>query len=339
LDTLSQFIGKESWRAFRTDKKSSRFHFKINEFKKSSYDIFGFFLALIIIGIIGNRSKEVVINVSDFSLSSKVLSNEYPNSVVFDFNIPNDIDADSLFIQQYWDVTKTISISKGQKKATGIYYFPGYFKAKLLVNNKSVQEHDLFLKSNGWLGLVEYNPVPKYFIPELKKNTGIYVPRNIEEEIIHSELPLFTSYHFVDDIVNVSGDNFTLKATIQNRFDEKWAICHSLRIFFIGKDGAMIIPFSKIGCSSDNNIMLNDVYLNGKENDLSALSADFTDPTDLSIKVRQKVVDISINGKHVYSLHYQAPMGELVGLRFKFLGLGEVIDFKIYNDQSEEVIL
>ena len=93
-----------------------------------------------------------------------------------------------------------------------------------------------------------------------------------------------------------------------------------------------MIPFSKIGCSSQNNIKLNDIFLKGTENDLSQLSADFTQPTQVKIEVKEKMLTIFIAGKKKYSLRYNDSMGDLVGLRFKFLGLGQVMDYKLFDE-------
>ncbi|MEQ8906972.1 hypothetical protein [Ekhidna sp.] len=335
LDALSQFVGKENWRAFKMADPIKRK--KEKPPRKSIYVTIGFILAIISISLVGNKRPEVVINASEFSFSSKVLSKEYPNSVVFDFKIPSDLRSDSLHIQQYWDPTKTIAVQKDQTQATGIYYFPGYFRAKLMVDGKEAQAHDLFLKSEGWLGLIEYAPTPKYFVPEID-GTALSFPEEIKKEIIAREKPVVSSFHFIDDLGRVSGDNFSFSATVKNVFDDRWAVCQAMSIYFIGSTGAMIIPFSKIGCSSDNNLMLNDTYLRGKEHDLSPLSADFTDPVELSIQVEKKQVSILIGGKEVYTEAYKESMGKLVGARIKFKGLGEVLDFKL-KDQNGELVL
>ncbi|MEO9483019.1 MAG: hypothetical protein ABJG47_06215 [Ekhidna sp.] len=338
LDALSRFVEKVNWREFKlagiTQKPQAR-----KKPRKSIYVTAGFVLALIMISLIGNRRPEVVINASEFTFKSRVLSTEYPNSVVFDFTVPSTLRVDSLTIQQYWDPTKTIHISKEQTQATGIYYFPGYFKAKLLADGQLALSHDLFLKSNGWLGLVEYDPVPKYFEPLLSGPSAIAFPQEIISEVENSDDPIESSFHLIDDFGDISGDNFNFSCTIQNTFGDRWAVCQLVRIYFIGTSGAMIIPFSKIGCASDNNLMLNDVYLRGKKNDLSALSADFTDPVDLAIKVENKRLTVSINSKEVYSETYNDTMGKLVGLRFKFKGLGEVLDHEITDLNNNRIEL
>jgi hypothetical protein len=99
----------------------------------------------------------------------------------------------------------------------------------------------------------------------------------------------------------------------------------------------MIIPFSKLGCVSNNNILLNDVYLSGKKHDLSAFGADFTDFTSVQILNEDKLISIFINDEKVYSNTYSDTMGKLVGLRFKFLGLGEVESFELYDQNNLSV--
>ncbi|MEL7001451.1 MAG: hypothetical protein AAFN93_01820 [Bacteroidota bacterium] len=338
LDTLSRFIGKENWRVFKLSRKAKK-SWSFKKPHKSLYVIAGFVIALVTISLISNRRPALVIDSSEFSFSSKVLSFEYPNSVVFDFAIPDKLEVDSLKIQQYWDPRRTINISKDQTTATGIYYYPGYFQARLLVDGQIAKEHDLFLKSNGWLGLVEYSPVPKYFKPEHVGQSGLKFPADISKEVQSLDEPITSTFHFIDDLGDVSGDDFTFSTTIQTSFDDRWAVCQRLRIFFLGSDGALIIPFSKIGCSSENSIMLNDVFLNGKENDLSALSADFSEPVDISIVVKDKLLEVAINNTNVYTLSYNDTMGKLVGFRYKFEGLGEVLNYQLHDQNNSPIEL
>lgn len=337
LDALSQFVGKENWRAFKLSKKR---HFVASRpLRKSAYVSIGFVLAILIIFLVGSKRPGIMVNSSAFSFSSHALSDEFPNSVVFDFELPQDLKTDSLYVQQSWDPTKTVHIEKTQKQATAIYFFPGYFRAKLMVHGKAALEHDLFLKSQGWLGTIEYEPVPKYFEPEKPGNSRLSSPVEIAREVVQSDAPLTSVFHYVDDLGEVSGDHFSFAATFQNKFDDRWAVCQAMRIYFLGTKGAMIIPFSKTGCASDNNLMLNDLYLGGKKHDLSPLSADFANPVDIHIVVVNKQVKIALNQQVAYENTYTQTLGRLVGLRFKFKGLGEVSNIELWDRNSQSIKL
>lgn len=338
LDTLSQFIGHENWRSFKYSNPAKRKSFNSNIPRKSLYVTAGFFIALITIVLISNMPSDDLKIYDSITFSSRALTNSYPNSVVFDFDL-NNITTDSIHIQQYWDVTKTVVINKEQTQATGIYYFPGYFRAKLMIDGKAVKEHDLFLRSNGWLGTIEYDPVPTYFDPISSKDAILSYPIELTQEIESSKEPLTSVFQYVDDLGNISGDNFSLTASIRTTFNKSWGICQYSRVYILGTSGAMIIPFSKMGCSSDNFLMLNDVSKRGKENDLSAFSADLSSFTDVKIVVIDRMATISINGSEVYKTSYEKSMGNLVGLRFKFLGLGEVRSFSLLDQVNNEIEL
>ena len=339
LDALSRFLGFENWRAFKFAEPVGPTSLKEGLSHKFIYGTIGFFAAFIVVLLIANRPVSPPPPLPEgITFSSRSVTNTYPNSVVFDFDLKS-VQSDSLQIQQYWDPTKTISIKKDQKQATGIYYFPGYFEAKLMVNGEAIRKHDLFLRSNGWLGTIEYEPIPKYFTPQSNLDKKLHSPTSIENEISNSKEPLVIAYHYINDLGNVSGDDFHLKANIRTAYDDKWAVCQSSRIYIIGTDGAMIIPFSKPGCSSNNNLMLNDLYLNGKEHDLSAFGADFSDFTAVEIINEQKKLSILIDGEEVFSSSYAQSMGRFVGLRFKFLGMGEVASFELLDQNGEAVVL
>ncbi|MEQ8583082.1 MAG: hypothetical protein RIC30_10895 [Marinoscillum sp.] len=337
LDTLSQFCGYENWRDFKQN--SSRKIKKQSHFpKKSLYVTAGFLLALLTVVLIGNKRPGAEELPEGITFSSRTLARTYPNSVVFDLDLQG-VQSDHIHIQQYWDPTRTISISDDQQQATGIYYFPGYFRAKLLIDDEVVASHDLFLKSNGWIGTVEYTPVPKYFRLGMSDQKELFYPEEIGTEVKGSKDPLMTVYHFVDDLGEVSGDHFTLKATLRNTYDDQWAVCQSVGVYVLGTKGAMIIPFSRVGCSSDNNLMLNDVFLSGKANDLSAFGVDLSDFTEVAIEVEDRNVVVSVGGEVVYQSAYQKTMGRLVGLRFKFLGLGEVATYSLTSDGKDVTLV
>ncbi|MEM1320676.1 MAG: hypothetical protein AAGG75_10500 [Bacteroidota bacterium] len=344
LDALAQFLGYENWRDFKLsgekpeENVEQRKRPRLSISKKSLYMAIGFCIALFTIMLISSKQSEAPLKLEALSFSSRSLSTSYPNSVVFDFDLKN-VRSDNLRIQQYWDTSKTIAIDHDQQQATGIYYFPGYFRAKLIIDEQVVKEHDLFLRSNGWMGTIAYEPVPKYFWPLPLDSLGLTYPPSIYTEIQASKEPLNTTYHYVDDLGKVSGDHFSLQSSLRTTFNERWAVCQAARIYILGTQGAMVLPFSKLGCSSDNFLKLNDRILNGKKQDLSAFSADLSTFTTINITVEDQQVTVMINGKSVYQDRYTQSMGRLVGLRYKFLGMGEVASFTLKDQKGQRVTL
>ena len=82
--------------------------------------------------------------------------------------------------------------------------------------------------------------------------------------------------------------------------------------------------------------MLNDKYISGKENDLSAFGIiDDRDYKNITIKALGKSVKVLLADKVIFKEEYAETMGRLVGVRFKFLGSGEVKNVQITDSQGD----
>ncbi|WP_298902457.1 hypothetical protein [uncultured Psychroserpens sp.] len=342
LNTLSQFAGYLNWRDFKNkveDQQTS----KTYKFEKDQKKIFAYaaIIALVFISLFsvinGVSDKLEDFDFSALEFESRPIVKGLPNSVVFDFNLKG-LDSDSIYIQQYWDVTKTIKLEPNQSQATGQYYYPGYFRAKLLVEGDIKKEHDLFIKSEGWLGTIDYEPIPKYFKTSEIIGTHLKLPDFALLDIQNMENPVQSSFHLVDDFGEISGDNFLLETAFRNSYKDKWAVCQTTKIVILGTKGAMIIPFSIPGCVSDINVLLNDVYLNGKQHDLSAFGTDLSDFKDIQIQTENKTVKVIIDGETRFMKRYNVSIGHLVGIRFRFLGAGEV-DYLKLTDSSNKILV
>lgn len=342
LNALSQFAGYLNWRDFKNkvdSKNPSWIERKITPNARIIV-VSASVLTLVFISLfsmIGIGNKNATIDSSQIKFSSYPIAEGIPNSVVFDFDL-NGVKSDSIYIQQFWDRTKTIKIKPGQKQATGIYYYPGYFRAKLLIDGKKIKQHDLFIKSNGWLGTVDYQPIPKYIKEVRQTSNKLSLPSDIIDEIVRSEEPLVSSFHYVKNFEKVSGDNFVLNTTIKNVYRDKWAVCQHASIIIMGTKSSLIIPFSIPGCASELGIMLSEIYLNGKEHDLSELGLALTTFKNIKIKVKEKHLTLFAENEEIFSKAYHESIGNIAGIRYHFLGAGEIKSIQL-TDFSKEIIL
>ncbi|MCL6265910.1 hypothetical protein [Flagellimonas myxillae] len=341
LNTLAQFAGFQNWRDFkgRTSIKKQNPLARIVSANLGVIMLSASVMTVIFISFFslkGTREASEVIDPSTIVFTSKPIAKGLPNSVVFDLDL-GSIQSDSIHIQQYWDPTKTIDLNPGQKQATGQYYRPGYFRAKLLVDGKVIKQHDLFIKSEGWMGTVDYTPIPKYLSNADVFENKLQMPSEILEEIAQNKDPLMSTFHLVEDFPEISGDDFLLESTVQNTYREKWAVCQNMGIIILGTKGALVIPFAIQGCVSEIGIMLNDVYLSGKEHDLSNLGVDLSVPRNLIIRVENKRLTVSSEERELFSGSYNESVGRIVGLRYRFLGAGQVLHCKL-SDLQENVV-
>ena len=350
LNTLAQFAGFDNWRAFKAAQVApAKAPVKIEQEAPQPKKRRGVLaVAAVLVGALvvisffamtgqGNEAKPTTLIGQDIPFECKRVNDELPTSVVFDFDLAG-LTTDSLYIQQFWDPRRTIKLNKDQTQATGIYYFPGYFRARLLADGDTLAQRDLFIKSNGWTGTIDYDPVPKYLHPtQFTTDRGFGLNEELLKEIAQSEKRLTTTYHLIDEFKEVSGDNFHLEATLQNVYHEKWAVCEAAGIYVIGSKGALIIPFSALGCISNNSAMLNDNFIDGKKNDLSALGIGLSEAKHIAILNDNRKITVMVDGQPIYSNQYETSMGDFVGMRFKFLGAGTVTNLQLQDAYGELV--
>jgi hypothetical protein len=95
------------------------------------------------------------------TFSSKPVTLGLPNTVIFKYDASHS-NADSVFIQQSWDPKKRIKVDPQLHEFTSTYYLPGYYRAKLILNDSIIREHDVKIETDGWMGMLENGDIPIY---------------------------------------------------------------------------------------------------------------------------------------------------------------------------------
>jgi hypothetical protein len=149
-------------------------------------------------------------------------------------------------------------VSSHEKQHTSIYYYPGFFQAKLVVNHDVLKEHDLLIQTDGWLPLVEQSPVPVYFTEQEAVHNGMMqLPL---EKILDKNIPLqpvapWVDYYYVNKFPGLSCDNFSFETEVKNDYREGSAICQQTQIMLLTEGSVISLPLSSKGCASDLKIL------------------------------------------------------------------------------------
>ena len=346
LNALVAFLGYTSWMDFKSkrqlnrptvEKKAARKKFLLQHKVWPMTAVAVVIIVILAFTFLSGKSVQPLKNEREIVFTSKPLANGLPNSVVFNVDLKGNAP-NKIVIQQSWDSTRTVTLQPGQKEATGIYYVPGYFRAKLILDGRIIKEHDLFIRSDNWMATIDHQPIPTY----IKKNDLLLkdemaVSENVLKEIKTFTGPTWLTYHLVKPFGGLQSDNFTLESSLKNTFAEGPAVCKTAKIFVLCSKGAFIIPFTIPGCISDINLMANDHYLDGNSNDLSSFSADLSEWANVKVDVKNRLMRIFLNNKLIRQETYKEDAGEVVGIRVSFLGAGAVRNIKLLNGKKEEV--
>jgi hypothetical protein len=343
LNALAAFLGYASWMDFKSkqpfNKQEPEKTTTIGKKFLLQQKIWPMTAAAVIVVILAftflsGKSVQPLKNEKEIVFTSKPLANGLPNSVVFNIDLKGNTP-NKIVIQQSWDSTRTVTLQPGQKEATGIYYLPGYFRAKLILDGKIIKEHDLFIKSDNWMATIDHQPIPTYIKKEdLLLKDEMTVSENGLKEIKAITKPTWLTYHLVKPFGDLQSDNFTLESSLKNTFAEGPAVCKTAKIFVLCSKGAFIIPFTIPGCISEINLMASDHYLAGNSNDLSSFSTDLSEWANVKVEVKNRVMKIFLNDKLIRQETYKEDAGEVVGIRFSFLGAGAVKNVRLLNGKE-----
>jgi hypothetical protein len=283
-------------------------------------------------------SEELV--AGNILFNSEPIAKGLPNTVVFNYDI-SAFDFDSAFIQQNWDSRRRQAINREHKQMTSVYYYPGHYNAKLVLNDKVIKEHSLLIATEGWLGMGsrdESADIPVYLpLQKIQKEGALYAsPEVLAAHKIDTRKDFYVGYSNARDF-GVNGDHFMLEASVKNNMEEGGLTCQESFIFIDGEKGVIWFTLSALGCVGNASLRFGDVFVSGQNNDLSAFGTDLSVWNQIKCIVKNKEVEILLNDKRIYSLAYEEPIGKIMGLNFNFHGAGAV-DYVRLKDEMGNLV-
>jgi len=357
LNALTGFLGYESWRDFKqknladikTQAAIQQPSIQNVELPKApdhkarrAVTLVGSVLTIgVIVLTIFHKKDKPVVDLNKIKFEAIKVSDSLPNSVVFNYDIA-PFKADSAFIQQSWDPSRIEKIPVDSRQHTSVYYEPGIFIAKLMINNKVKKKCVLYIKTKGWKGIINRRPVPTYLSAKEIKGNGFM---GVSDETLHEKtgLPVFndtwTYFLNVHEFKDINAGDFTFETTLRNASAVEASVCRKVRAIILGSSTAIIIPLGDKGCISTLDLWTGDQWIGGKDHDMSAFGCDFTKYQNLKCCVKQNSFKIYLNNKLIFSTIQKHNLGEIVGIRLEFEGSAQIKNVKLstpgagsYND-------
>jgi hypothetical protein len=345
LNTLAKYLGFEDWRDFRKNqhvngngRAQQPTRANISKPKKRYVLLSAASLLLAVIGVAAwlQLRGSTDYDPSQFSFTSrKVVDQGVPNSVVFDYDASAASSTDSIFIQQSWDKRLTTQVGRDQTQHTSIYYYPGFFEAKLVINGRTMLEHDLLITTDGWMAAIEQPRVPVYLDESEVRSDGIIqVTENTmaENNVALQPKTPFVGFHYFKPFGATSAD-LIFETRVRNDYGKGSGACQfaEIRIQFEGP--AVLIPLSAPGCVSE----LAFAGLDGKKNDLSVFGRKMSEWVKVRCVLKENKGEVFIDEMPARKFLIPTGVSEFVGMSLLFQGTGSV-DFVKVTKQSGDVI-
>lgn len=338
LNALAQFIDYENWRSFT----SNGFQPVVNQDiindinpKITNQKAYWWIAGGLFLGILFTLSafykKGKTLTFEKVVFTSQPLTFGVPNTVIFKYDATNS-NADSVFIQQSWDAKRRYKVAQNLHEYTSTYYTPGYFRAKLVLNDSIVKEHDLLVESDGWLGTIDTKPQPIYLTKQTIERNGILgISTNdlLSNKVIFDKEPVWTSFFNVSKQKRFSTQNFEMETTLRNTFAGRGGACKQTKIILFCTNGIVVLPLGIKGCVGELEMFIGEQKISGRTTNLSAFGIDSDDWITVKCLIKNQKIRVIINEKIAYQSSLKQDLGQIVGSRISFLGTGEIKKFEM----------
>jgi hypothetical protein len=277
-------------------------------------------------------------NPSQFQFSAnKMVTSGLPNSVIFRYDA-TAAKSDSVYIVQTWDINRKTFVPKNKHEHSAIYYYPGFFRTKLIADGHVVKTHDLLVGTDGWLALAEQQPTPLYFKNhDFDKDEHLEISRATLDSYnlpLHPDPPK-VRFFYMSEMGGITNDNFMFETSIKNDFDEGVSACTRVEVLIQCVDDIIIIPLAAPGCVGDLFVYACGKSLNSKDTDLSNLGCDLRQWNDLRVETINKQMSIYVNNRLACSFSFPNDPTGIVGLQYRFNGPGAVRGTRLKSATEE----
>ncbi|NRB50979.1 MAG: hypothetical protein HRU41_25135 [Saprospiraceae bacterium] len=361
LNAIARFLGSANWRAFKQslstpplkektitnpDPKPKAPAADSSSQKKNKWRAFifpGAILIAIMVVALAGRKKDRPTPISDalkeqISFSTSRVTDGIPNTVVFNYDLKG-ISGEKFEVQQSWDKTKRFVINPLEKEATCTYYYPGYYRAKIVVDDQIIKEHDLFVPSNGWMAAIELGPVPRYILSnEWQQSPFLSVNKSVTEKLRGEANIPNLGYYLVQDFGALKSTDFRLQTHLRHTFQDGNAPCQYSSLTINCTRGFIRIPLSAAGCVGELKARFNGLTFDGKKTNLSGLAYQEREWQEIDLEMKDQVFRVKVNEQAVLEGKLPADAGRIVGIRYKFEGAGEVNQLMVWDHQRELLV-
>lgn len=338
LNVLATYLDHKDWRTFLSHESNGHIQ-KRNKVTpplviQYSKPLIAIGLILVTIFLLIYSKPVVSYNANDFDFEVRSVSTGLPNSVVFKYNAKAaDTDA-SVAIQQDWDKRKRVVVHRRDSISTSIYHWPGYFKAKLVVDDSIVKEKALLIPTEDWLGTIETDSMPIYLDKEeYLSEDGVGIAPDILQT--HGVNPharrTVVGFYQVRDFGSIYTDDFDISVRLKNSLISGASPCQAAQVVIMHEDGPISIVLSDKGCISDISLFAFDSIIDGKKTDLSGFGVDMSQDIQLDCSSKDQHMDIRINNESVFTLNVPQRPRKIVGISILFEGAGIINDVVLSN--------
>lgn len=272
----------------------------------------------------------------DFTFEPETLTASSNTTIGFRYDISN-LKAKKVLI----DLDNVeYPLPKDKNYFSNFFQFPHFYHIRLIADGKVLYKNGIHIQNKQWTTIFSHNYVFHKIGNSLSITGGKMSldPKMVDSlKLKYTDKEYWVEYRLIDNF-EADGDNFTLETSCKNSILEGGIYCHDTEIQIVGENSDSRITLINPNCSNFVKIKFGDISAEGEYTNLSGFEQDMSEWKNVQIKVNNKTANVFIEGKKVYSINYNEPVGKIKGITFRFKGLGSVDYVKLYNNTDEQPV-
>lgn len=285
-------------------------------------------LAVLLIGIISWFSGDSVLPPGarevSFSVSNTVAAG-VPTTVIFKYDL-GDVIEDTFYIQQDWNPANITAIDPASEHFTSVYYLPGFHRARLLADKTVLMTEEVFIPTEGWLAaaLYGFDQPPVYLTADRSEGGMLSLQEShlLEKRVDVDRLGGVFLFN-IRDFDGLDSHNFKSETRVRAR-DLVETPCPAIQFTIHTEANIHFVQVAPKGCVGELEAFIGGSYMSGRNHDLSAFGTDVHEWQVLALTVEDKQATVFLNGVPVLEQRFSEDFGDVVGVDYRFSGLGDV---------------
>jgi hypothetical protein len=351
-EALSMFVGFKDWDSFVSSQtKTNRKLFDSLKNKSISRPVKITILLVTFAILLSISAYELlqIRNKKEMTFYAENVTGKTPHTVAFHYDI-SKLAARNVYINfdqnEAENQLKGELLDKDRQVINHCFETPGFYHVKMFVNSKVESAVNVHVLSEGWASYYfnDDNFSLRKFIFGLEqkvrdiRNDGqLYIsPEDLNDQGFNGNTVYYLE-HLQYDTFNVSGDHCIFEVKYQNNPEMGGISCYDAEFRIIGENGLASVMLVQQGCHRWSEVTVGEVYLNGKYDDLTPLSADLSNWNILKIIIEKRSAVVTSRNDTIFSCAYQQSIGSVKGIRFVTKGSGTFDYVRLYNENNNLV--
>lgn len=263
----------------------------------------------------------------------------YPQKVIFSYYLPN-IKLNNLNVIRYEKHLEYLNYDDdGRGTSTHIFNEPGIYKIKIFSNKETLAEKKLMLPSDGWINNVSASNKGIFTLDRSSLAVGkLHIPYDTVTNYIGNtrNWRYWTSFYKVEKF-GVDMDNFNFAVRLQNKPMNPSTRTGDTYVYLNGEKNNIKIHLAIPNRSLGHNGKLSETNLFVK--DFPGLMYNTAQPFEFQIINKDKDFRLLLNGQEVIHSTYDEPLGDLIAIKFGFLGSGMADSLRVKNGKGHIVYI